>query len=367
LHKKTNGNSDLVEPFLLPSLIPALLYLCNHLWTDERSQQKAVIQILQLIILPNSISNEEASRMLSTVLTIVAVPLEGALRSYMKQDPTDQNIEPLLRALRETIALSRRTGGADNNEMETWCSTSGGNLAAMVRHIMVSLIQWCQHSNLNGIPPPYTHRQLIVATAILGAKCLLSIILDELKQQTEDGHGSIAYDIATALVCAPDVTNESSLLQPPPVALLDESGHVPPQLQRRLSLRAALRHAAENWNKIQKSDPSMAEIVVRLYRRVEAQMALPQSQPMMETNLALDVGNGSLNDAIAAAAAGGGPGDGLRLDTSVLDTSVDLGMGAGGDLNLTSAGNSAGGLDMTEQDIFGSLADLHWGHDLDLT
>lgn len=379
-----------MEPFLLPSLIPALLYFCSHLWTDQAEQQKAVIRILQLIILPNSISNEEASRMLSSVLTIVAVPLEGALRSYLKQDPGNQDVEPLLRALRENIPLSRRTGEAENNELETWCSTAGGSLTAMVRHIMQGLTQWCLHPSLNGIPPSYTHRQMIVATKMVGAKCVLSTVLEELKQQTEAGNGSVAYDVATALVCAPDVTNEATLLQPPPMALLDESGQVPAQLQRRIPLRTALKHTAENWNKIQKSDASMAEVVVRLYRRVEAQMGLPpEPQPgMLEPNMGLDVvGDASaLNDAIAAAAAAAGDNvgaDGLTLDTSGVDHLGMGGAGGGGgggaasaggaaDMGgLASAANSAGGLDLNEQDIFGSLGDagdfnLSWGADMDL-
>lgn len=306
--------------------------------------------------------------MLSTALTIVAVPLEGALRLYLKQDPSNQDIEPLLRALRENIPLSRRTGGAENSDLETWCSTAGGSLTAMARHVMQALIQWCQHPSLNGIPPSYTHRQMIVATKMVGARCLLSSILEELKQQTEAGHGSIAYDIATALICAPDVTNEASLLQPPAMALMDEAGQVPAELQQRMPLRTALKHTAENWNKIQKADPSMAEVVVRLYRRVEAQMALPEPQPMLEPDLSLGVGNASLNDAIAAAAAAADAGgDGLTLDTS-----VDLGLGSGGDLGLTSAADSTGGMDLSEQDIFGSLGDggdfnLSWGADMDLT
>ncbi|KAB5563076.1 mediator complex subunit Med5 [Coniochaeta sp. 2T2.1] len=380
------GLEYLVEPFLLPSLIPAILYLCAHLWADQRDQQKAVIRILQLIILPNSIANEEASRMLSTVLTIVAVPLENALRSYLKQDPNNQDIDPLLRALRENIPLSRRMGAADHNEIETWCSTSGGNLTAMVRHIMQSLTQWCQtHANLNGIPPSYTHRQMIVATKMVGAKCLLTTILEELKQQTEAGNGSIAYDVATALVCAPDVTDETTLLQAPPmVALLDESGQVPAQLQRRVSLRTALKHHAENWNKIRNSDPSMAEIVVRLYRRVEAQMALPpepQQMVVMDgvSNLVgLDGVAGSMNDAIAAAAAAAavdaaGGGEGLMVDTSVGDMGMGGTGGGGGDLGgLASAADSAGGMGALDEDMFGSLGDagsfndMNWG-DLDLS
>lgn len=362
---ETDAKTDLVEPFLLPSLIPALLYLCHRLSIDQRDEQTAVIKILQLIVPPNSISNEEASGMLSCVLNIVAVPLEGALRSYLKQDPRNPGIEPLLRALRESVPLSRRTGGADNNELETWSGTAGGSLTAMVRHIMQSIMQWCQNpAPGNGIPPSYTHRQVIVATQMVGAERLLSAMLEELKQQTEAGNGSVAYDVATALVCAPDVTNDASLLlQPTTMPLLDEAGHMPAQLQRRIPLRAALKHAAGNWKKIQKTDPSMAEIVVRLYRRVEAQMALPQ--PSLAQNLALDVGNAELNAIAAAAAADQG-------DHLTLDTSVDMGMGGGADLNLASAANSAVGLDMSEQDIFGALSDtgdfnLSWAADMDLT
>lgn len=345
---------DLVDTFLLPSLVPAILYLCNHLWADRPQDQKAIIRIFQLVMLPKSISNE-ASAMLSSVLNIVAQPLEHALRSYQRQDPKSQDVEPLLRAIKSNIPLSRRTGNADHNELESWTSTNGGGLVASIRHTIQGLIQWSQNSALNGMPSPYTHRQLIIALKLLGAKRLLATILEELKQRTEAGSGSIAYDVATALICAPDPTNDPNPLQPPVIPTLDESGNVPALQQRRTTLRQALKREAEEWKKIQKTDPVMAETTVRLYRRVEAQMVLPQEPMLQPVEL-------TLGDALAAAAAAVATDgeDGLQLDTS-----VDLDLGAEGGLGLGSATLSGGGglgvLD--DHDIFG---DMGGGSDFNL-
>lgn len=348
---------DLVDTFLLPSLVPAILYLCNHIWADRTQDQKAIIRIFQLVLLPKSIS-KEASTMLSSVLNIVAQPLEHALRSYQRQDPKSQDVEPLLRALKANIPLSRRTGNADPIEFESWTSTNGGGLAAAIRHTIQGLIQWSQSSVLNGMPSPYTHRQVIMALKLLGAKRLLATILDELRQQTDSGNGSVAYDVATALICAPDPTNDPNPLQPPPMPALDESGNVPALRQRRTTLRQALKREAEEWKKIQKSDPVMAETAVRLYRRVEAQMVVPQEPMLQPVGLTLD------DDAFAAAAAAAAATDGD--DALQLDTSVDLGLGADGGLGLGSAtlsggGGGMGGLD--DQDIFG---DLTGGSDFNL-
>lgn len=335
-------------------MVPAILYLCNHLWADSPQDQKAIIRIFQLVLLPNSISNE-ASTMLSSVLNIVAQPLEHALRSYQRQDPKSQDVEPLLRALKENIPLSRRTGSADHNEFESWTSTNGGGLTASIRHTIQGLVQWSQSSVPNGMPTPYTHRQLILAVRLLGAKRLLATITEELRQQAEAGNDGAAYDVAIALICAPDVTNDPDPLQAPAMPSLDESGNVPALQQRRTTLRQALKSEAEEWKKIEKSDPVLAEMAVRLYRRAEAQMATPQEASMLQPDLAL-------GDAIAAAAAAaaaeadGGVDGGLGgLDATGVG-GLDLG-GAGGDLNLGgSVADSAGGLGgLDDQDIFGDL------------
>lgn len=354
---------DLVDTFLLPSLVVAITYMSNQLWSENRPDQKAVITILQLILL-NKKGSDEAQTMLSAVLNIVAKPLEHSLRSYQRQDPKCQEIEPLLSAIKDNIRLSRRTAGAGHNELEAWASTANGGLAASVRHTIQNFAQWSIHPGINMMPTSYTHRQILAAHRILGARRLLNIILDEVKQQMDTSGCSIMYDIATALICAPDATN----VAPPAVmSLLVDPSNPPVIPQTRISLREALKSEAEDFKTIQKSDPALAEHVVRLYRRVETQLMMPQpAETMLEGGLSLDL------DENAAAALAAAQNDGLVASDGNL--SLNLGS-AGGDISLAGGADSGGGLDFgTDDDIFGSLgaggsgADLLEGWDgMDLT
>lgn len=356
----------------------ALSYMANQLWTDLSQEKKAVIRVLQLILLTKQGSNE-AQSMLAAVLNIVAKPLEHALRLSQRQNPKSQEIEPLLRAIKDNIRYSRRTAGAGHNELEAWTSGStangGAGLAAAIRHTVQGFIQWSLHPAINIMPTAYTHRQVLAALRLLGARRLLHVILDELKLQTDAGSGSVAYDVATALVCAPDATNQ---LPPDLSSMLHHHHHhqhshahemPPPPPQTHLSLHAALRFEAEDFKALQKQDPTTAENVVRLYRRVEAQLLEPPPPPPASTAAALGlVGAGDdadvaaaaaaeaeLNSALEAAAAMGaaGAGDdgsvtgGMHLDLS----GVGVGGGGGADSSAGGAG-SAGGLD---DDIFGGL------------
>ncbi|KAK0670786.1 putative mediator of RNA polymerase II transcription subunit 5 [Cercophora samala] len=434
-----SGLEYLVEVFLLPSLVPAILYLSNQLWAEGPEGQRSIIKILQLLIRPNSISNE-ASAMFQSVLNIVAKPLEHALRSYQRSDPKSQEVEPLLRAIKENLTVSRRTGGADHAELESWTTTHGnhtpgnhgngstlpGSLAgtnrqqaqnldwgilAAVRHTIQNLVNSVQQAPLGGntTPTAYTHRQTLAALKLLGAKQLLTALLDELKTLTESGQGSAAYDVVCSLVCAPDVTNDTSLASTNP-ANDDGTGAggfaaaappppppPPPPVQRRLTLREVLKHEAEEWKKMQKGDPVMAETVVRLYRQVEGQMEMPQTavagllgQGDMVGGLGVGGGD-TLGDAMAAAAAaaaaqGVGVGDGVGVGVGSVGgegMSIDT-TGLGGvdnhdGVDLGSAAGSAiggGGGDLDGDNIFGGLPTLvgadfdggfgGWG-DMDLT
>lgn len=345
---------DLVDTFLLPSLVVAITYMSNQLWTESRPDQKSVITILQLILL-NKKGSDEAQTMLSAVLNIVAKPLEHSLRSYQRQDPKCQEIEPLLSAIKDNIRLSRRTAGAGHNELEAWAGTASGGLAASVRHTIQSFAQWSLHPGINVMPTSYTHRQILAAHRILGARRVVNIILDEVKQQTDTSSCSIVYDIATALICAPDATNV-----PPPavMTLLVDPSNPPVIPQTRMSLREALKSEAEDFKMIQKSDPVLAEHVMRLYRRVEAQLMMPQpAETMLHGSLGLD-----LDENAAAAALAAAQGEGLVTS----DGNLNLNLGnVGSDMGLTGGAESTGGLDFgTEDDIFGSLGAGGSGADL---
>ncbi|KAG5951308.1 hypothetical protein E4U53_003370 [Claviceps sorghi] len=337
------GIEYLVDTFLLPSLVPALRFLADYLWVEQK-EQKAIIKILQLILLPKSISRE-ASLMLSSVRTLVASPLEHSLRTYQRQDPKNQDIEPLLRALKDSLPLSRRTGGAGQCELETWTSSSSTGMAGALRHTVQGLVQWAMHPANMSIPTLYTHRQLMAATRVMGAKRTLRLLLDEMRSQTEAGGASIVYDVVGAMICAPDVTNTA----PPTNAMLDASGNVPAAATRPLTLGQVLGSLAERARKLQKEDAVLADMVVRLHRRVEAHMAMPPPRAMLDApgiQLDLTAGGRGLGgvDAMAAAAAGGG------VDTVGLDMSLAASGTAGG-LDTTSDGDLFGELD-TSMDMF---------------
>jgi mediator of RNA polymerase II transcription subunit 5 len=334
----------------------ALTFLANHLRTSKPAEPKAVIRILQLILLTKQGSNE-AQTMLSAVITIVAKPLEHALRSHQRQDPKSQEVEPLLKAIRDNTQVPPRTAGTDYKELEAWTSTANGGLAASVRHTIQSLIQWSLHPGVNIMPTSYTHRQLIAALKLLGPKQLLRLILEEVRQTSEAGSASYIYDIAIALVCAPDATNVQSL---PPPSLLNDPNQQASPARMRIGLQQMLRWEAEDCKKIQKLDPVMAEHVVRLYRKVEAQLhvVVPEAPTLMQNDLGLDLDEntaGSLDDALAAA-----QGDVMVPD----DTGMDLDLGPDpSDMGLD-MGGADGGLGLGDDDIFGSLGPVGGGADL---
>ncbi|KAM0653812.1 hypothetical protein ACHAO3_001439 [Verticillium nonalfalfae] len=287
------------------------------------------------------------------------------LSASQRQDPKNQKIDPLLSVLKDNIPLSRRTGGADHNELETWTSTQGEGLATALRHTMQGFVQWSLHPGINITPTSYSHRQVLAALRLLGAKRVLRLVCEEVKQQTEAGGGSVVYDVATALVCAPEVTNNP---QTPGLTFFEDSGNMPTSVQRRLTLRDVLKAEAEDCRRLQRTDVSQAELVVRLHRRVEAQMAVSEAEAIHaeailqgDLGLGLDDAAGSLSEAMAAAAANAGPTGGAMTVDSV---GLDLGMGGvGGDLDLGDATGNGGSLDLGADDIFSGLSaggDFEW-------
>ena len=298
--------------------------------------------------------------MLSSVKNLIAKPLEHALRMYQRRDPKNQDIEPLLRALKDSIPLSRRTGGADHNELDAWASTPTSGLSSAIKHTVQGLVTWSIHPGINTMPTSYTHRQILAGLKTLGSRRVLHVILEEVRQQSDAGSASVVYDVATALICAPDIYKEPNTA----MNRLDSSSNMPPPTQRPQTIREILKAEAEDCKKIQKKDAALAEIIVRLHRRVEAQMVIPETQAMLQAadmSLGLGGNGGSLEDAMAAAT--GVQADGMSVDNMALD------MGMGSDLGL--GGSVSGGLDPSgDADLFGGLetADLEnfdWADTMD--
>ncbi|TVY38043.1 Mediator of RNA polymerase II transcription subunit [Lachnellula subtilissima] len=314
------GLEYLVDTFLLPSLVPGITWLSAHLW-ESRGDANAVLQILSALITnPASISNNtEASQMLNSILNIIAKNLEHSLRWFQRAEPSRQDVEPLSRALRGNLGWERR-GASEHTELEIWTSTQGGGLAMAVKQTIQNLMQWGLNPGININPANYTHRLILVSLKILGAKRLLSTIIDEVKSQTETGNGSVIIDVAAALICAPEAGSWDN-------AGLDGMGQ---PLQRRLNLREALKNEAENAPRVSKTDAVHAENVVRLYRKVEAQLVMPMRQQTLmphdalgDLDQALDSGALDVDGAMANVGLGGdglgnGLGDGLGGESDLM-------------------------------------------------
>lgn len=204
--------------------------------------------------------------MLASIFNIVAKPLEHSLFYLQRLEPSRQDVEPLLKALRPHLSFSR-TAASDRAELNSWAGREVSGMADAVRFTMQLLIRW---SLTPGMRMSYTHRQILSAIRVIGAKRLLHAIIEEVKLQTAADSGPVAIDVAAAIICAPDAQSATttSLLSP----------NQPAPLQRRLHLRDALKIEAEAAPKIHKTDVLHAETVIRLYRRVEAQLALPMPQ-----------------------------------------------------------------------------------------
>ncbi|KAI6782859.1 uncharacterized protein J7T54_002018 [Emericellopsis cladophorae] len=339
-----SGVEYLVDTFLLPALVPAIRFLTEYLWTESEIEQKAVIKILQLLLLPSAISSE-ANSLLASVKKIIAKPLHNALQTYLhRRDPSNQDVQPLLNMLKESVPKCRRLGGADMSEITDWCRTEPHGLWSTLKTTTHNLMQWTANPGLN-MPTSYSHRQFITAARLMGPEQVLRLIVEELRQQIRglyEANGqelaqqpelpSLVHDVAAALICAPDVTKE------PPAACTENppaSQQLP--VQRLHTLREVLRLEAEKCHEIQKTDPMLADIVVRLYRRVEGLMALPQvpTDLLPPSNLndmaaGMDMMNTDLNNMSAD----------MDMGSTVMD---DIGLNGGGDVTMDTGMESLAG------------------------
>ncbi|KAL4906427.1 mediator of RNA polymerase II transcription subunit 5 [Aspergillus multicolor] len=279
------GFEYLLEPFLLPSLVVALTWLGNHIWESE-ADPTIPLKALHSLVSPTSISGEGREIHL-TVLNITARSLEEQLKDVRARHPTRTDIKPILDALDPCLSF-QRTGSCHKSELESWSSHNPGGFIGSIRATFQSLILWSTSPDATMAPPSYTHRQMITAIRTVGSPRILSALLDELKFQTESNTGTadIALDIAASLVSAP--LPESYALDQFQTHH-DHSTPKPadnPPRYPLLTPRDALNLIHESVPKISEKDPLRAELVVRLYRRVNTLLAPPaQVAPNLDMNV----------------------------------------------------------------------------------
>ena len=328
--------ADLLEPFLLPSLVSGLGWFTRRLWEIDRVAPglDTLLPVLQALIKPPSISGESAS-LHATVLSIVSKPLQRSLAHVQKLHPRRADTEPLLSTLKRHVQPQCHVASS-HTELEAWTSTPSGGIPTALRQSLQSLTQWSSTGSLDAPPPGYTHRLPLAAIRMLGAKAVLTALIDEIVEQqaafinittTASTTTSTALintidillDITASLISAPSATDPASIN---PLA----ANYPKPQL----SLRDALQADFNDAYRISKTDAPRAAIIVRLFRRVTAQTARSAQQENIVSDVDADQMLLDLNQAAAV-------GDG---------TAVGGGMGGGVGGRGEGAGQSAGGTDI---------------------
>ncbi|KAL1994315.1 hypothetical protein VTN49DRAFT_2984 [Thermomyces lanuginosus] len=271
------GLEYLLEPFLLPSLVFALTWLGNYIWESE-AEPTIALKALHALVKPNSISGE-ADAIHKTVLGIVARGLEEQLHDLFKRHRSRTDIKPILDVLEPHVSFkcngssSRRTDSDRRSELDTWTTHAGG-LMGVIQMTFHSLVIWSANPESNMSAPSYTHRLILTGVRLLSATRVLPVLIDELHAQVQAGNLDIALDVAATLICAPmpeSFAVDQAMFHP----LVESSKEAQPQ-SAVLTLRDALLLQYENVPKIAEKDPLRAEIIVRLNRRVNALLAIPE-------------------------------------------------------------------------------------------
>ncbi|KAE8390591.1 mediator complex, subunit Med5 [Aspergillus alliaceus] len=359
------GFEYLLEPFLLPSLVIALTWLGNHIWETE-SDPTIPLKTLHSLVNPSSISGD-AKEIHRTVLNITARSLDEQLKDIRSRHPNRTDVKPILDALEPYLSF-QRTGSCHRSELDSWATHSPGGLLGSIRSTFQGLVLWTTSPGVSMAPHSYTHRQLVTGIRMLGSTRVFAAILDELKMQTETGNADLALDIAATMICSP--LAESFAIEQGHYHPVDPNKEPLPRCAI-LTLRDALNLQHENVPKLSEKDPLRAEVIVRLYRRVNALMTPTTQMPNLDMsniiqNMQLGVeDHGQMGLEPAGAGHGVGDDDAANLNR-MLDNAAAA---AAAGLDSGMGQSIGGGLDTSIDDVL-NAADMAVGNpeflDLDM-
>ncbi|KAJ9642513.1 mediator complex subunit [Coniosporium apollinis] len=296
-----NGLEYMLDTFLLPSLVGALTWMTAHAAEPTNDDLDIIMQVFRKLIRHTPTSGD-AQAMHSTILSIMSSRLDKCLREIRRRESVRQDIAPLL----EVLASHRnfeRTASVSITDLESWASPPNSlqdSLTSIIRQFIAWSAEPAMHtSNLD-------NRQFNASIKLLGAKQVLSAIIEEVKTQTEAGRGSIALDIATALICAPSTENS-----PIPIQWHGSPISVPVPPRTQLNLREMLKLEFDDAGELMKTNLGAAEAIVRLHRMVEnqlmisavPQMAAPIQDIALMQGMDLNVSDAAAVSALTAAAA----------------------------------------------------------------
>lgn len=334
-----------------------LTWLTKHSWEDS-GDAGILIRILQKLLRPSSISGD-AKAMHQTIIAMISQPLERSLQDLNRRAPNKKEVIGLIDVLKPHIG-SQRSARDSISELCAWSSKPGGGLRRSLREVISALIMWTNQTGINLMPTNYNHRLVVATIELLGADEALMAIVGEVNAQVELGFGSVALEIATALICAP----EPSL--PPQMMRFD--GSTTQAQNHRRTLRQALRHRLENPKDLLEMETEHVETLVRLGRRVDTQSAVSAvnhlNMPvttMDSTDVMQDMNMTGTNmsaDNVVLQQSSSLPETSAADFAAAMEQSMDMGASGSSDLNV--ANNSdAMSMDLSGN-IFGSGQDLNF-------
>jgi mediator of RNA polymerase II transcription subunit 5 len=355
-----------METFLLPSLIGGLLWMSSYALLQTHRDLDASMRIFREVIL-SAPSSGDAQAMHAAILSMVSSRLEKTFRTIQRRDANRAtSIEPLLQAIKGN-QHSERSMYASMKELEQWTNAPHSTLHTSFRHTVQQLSQWASTASIQPNPPSYTHRQMYTSVKMLGASKVLQAVVDELKAQTEASNGATALDVGVSIICAPTI--DDSPVPVDWVGSLIPASYAP---RTRMNMRETLKYEFDNAANLVATDPLAAETVVRLHRRVEAQLSSIGENALQGQGSVINLPNVNIGDmqsqaipddinkAIDDAAAASIADDITDMDNKALQRSMEELTGADG-LDLSSIGMGTG--DAGTGDMGGELGNLP---DLDL-
>lgn len=331
------GLELLLEPFLLPSLIMGLRWLAEHSWEDHNDTE-VLVQILdKLLNLPKS-SPAETRAMHFAILAMVATPLYESLQELLRKQPERKKATELSQTLKSHL-YQQRTLSRQKHELDE-IFQKDGSVQNRIRHSIQELVTWSSTpSNPPNPPPRYTYKEFALACQLLDGETLRDVLVQEVAQSP---NVSTALDVCSSLVSAP---------VPAPLATQQQSH--PNCVTSRLRNSIAL--VAADIQSVKRKEVSEAEALVRLCRRVEAQLAVVQipamAMPMqpMQDQTAADQMMQELGLDLA------GNGDGTSVDATInqndltgLEQQLDLSNPTNEDLANMAVSNSAMDIDQSQ-------------------
>lgn len=243
------GLDYFLQPFLIPTLVPLIRWICNSLWQEQ--DIPILLQVIQSLLLTEC--DGEALRLRQTVLAITGRELfimlnginmaTGNMAMSNNPDAGLYIVEPRLWSLLEPYY----TGGSQVD----FLLSNKPSLMASIKQQVNTLVNWQSSESL---PPVFYSNLVPLATQQVGATRVLLTLLDAIDAAKNTGHYEATIETVGSLVTMPSVRSNNLYLQMHDsnilAVILD---YTPAQILKLRSSREAFKKRQEEIQRMEES------------------------------------------------------------------------------------------------------------------